>query len=83
MNTPVELHLNSKDVIHDWWVPALGQKVDAIPGQTNHIWFKATRTGIYRGQCDEFCGIGHADMLIYVKVVTPEAYRTFVNGLKS
>ena len=40
VNTPVELHINSKDVIHDWWVPALGQKVDAIPGQTNHIWFR-------------------------------------------
>jgi cytochrome c oxidase subunit 2 len=83
VHTPVELHITSKDVIHDWWVPALGQKVDAIPGQTNHVWFRANRTGIYRGQCDEFCGIGHADMLIYVKVVTPSAYQSFVNGLKS
>ena len=48
-NTPVKLEVRSKDVNHDWWVPALGHKIDAIPGQTNTTWFKATRTGTFRG----------------------------------
>ena len=50
------------DVIHSWWIPALGGKFDAIPGVTNETWFNATAPGIYRGQCAEFCGIQHAAM---------------------
>ena len=48
------------DVIHSWWIPALGGKFDAIPGTTNVTWFNANAPGIYRGQCAEFCGIQHA-----------------------
>jgi mono/diheme cytochrome c family protein len=56
-------------VIHSWWVPALGGKTDAIPGNPNHSWFKAERTGIFRGQCAEFCGIQHAVMRATVEVM--------------
>jgi cytochrome c oxidase subunit II len=81
-NTPVKLEVKSKDVDHDWWVPALGPKIDAIPGQTNSTWFKATRTGTFKGQCAEFCGLGHATMLITVKVVTPAEWSTYTAKLQ-
>jgi len=70
----VELEINSKDVIHDWWVPELGQKVDAIPGKTTTTWFKPAEPGTYEGQCAEFCGPGHATMTITVKVLSEEEY---------
>ena len=70
----VELEINSKDVIHDWWVPELGQKVDAIPGKTTTTWFKPAEPGTYEGQCAEFCGPGHATMTITVKVLSEEKY---------
>jgi cytochrome c oxidase subunit II len=81
-NTAVKLEVKSKDVNHDWWVPALGPKIDAIPGQTNSTWFKATRTGTFKGQCAEFCGLGHATMLITVKVVTPAEWSTYTAKLQ-
>jgi cytochrome c oxidase subunit 2 len=81
-NTAVKLDVKSKDVDHDWWVPALGPKIDAIPGQTNSTWFKATRTGTFKGQCAEFCGLGHATMLITVKVVTPAEWSTYTAKLQ-
>jgi len=81
-NTPVKLEVRSKDVNHDWWVPALGHKIDAIPGQTNTTWFKATRTGTFHGQCAEFCGIGHATMLITVKVVSAADWTAYTAKLK-
>jgi cytochrome c oxidase subunit 2 len=81
-NTPVKVLVRSKDVNHDWWVPALGPKIDAIPGQTNTTWFKATSTGTFRGQCAEFCGIGHATMLITVKVVSPADWAAYTAKLK-
>jgi cytochrome c oxidase subunit 2 len=81
-NTPVKLEVHAKDVAHDWWVPALGPKVDAIPGQTTTTWFRADRTGTYEGQCAEFCGVGHATMLIKVKVVTADEWQSYAGGLK-
>jgi cytochrome c oxidase subunit 2 len=76
----VELVINSKDVIHDWWVPQLGQKVDAIPGRTTTTWFRAAEPGIYEGQCAEFCGSGHATMTITVKVLTEEKYNQMMES---
>ena len=70
VHTPVRLEVRSIDVDHDWWVPALGPKIDAIPGQTNTTWFQADHTGTFTGQCAEFCGLGHATMTITVKVVS-------------
>jgi cytochrome c oxidase subunit II len=81
VDTPVKLELHAKDVIHDWWVPALGPKMDAIPGRPTSTWFKATRMGTFKGQCAEFCGTGHATMLIHVKVVSKDDFRTYMNGL--
>lgn len=57
------------DVIHSWWIPALGGKIDAIPGRTNTTWFEAAKPGVYRGQCTELCGLFHAKMLARVEVM--------------
>lgn len=65
------LELNSADVIHDWWVPALGAKMDMIPGRSNHLWLTVQDSGNYLGACSEFCGQQHAWMRIRV-IVQPE-----------
>jgi cytochrome c oxidase subunit 2 len=67
----VELHVTSPDwdVIHSWWIPSLGGKIDAIPGKLNKTWFKATRVGVFQGQCAELCGLYHAKMLASVEVM--------------
>jgi cytochrome c oxidase subunit II len=69
----VVMDVKSADVIHSWWVPALGGKVDAIPGKTNHIWFRAERTGSFPIRCAEFCGLQHAAMRGFVQVVQGQA----------
>jgi cytochrome c oxidase subunit II len=74
----VELTVVSPDVIHSWWVPALGGKIDAIPGRVNHTWFKAEKLGHFQIRCAEFCGLEHAHMTGWVDVVTPEAYSRFL-----
>ncbi len=68
----IRLEIVSRDVNHSWWVPRLAGKTDAIPGQTNHAWFRADAAGTYVGQCTEFCGIGHAIMATKV-VAMPRA----------
>ncbi len=78
VDVPVHLSLQSRDVIHDWWVEELGQKTDVIPGTTTHTWFRADRIGTYVGQCAEFCGPGHPTMLITVKVVSQEDFRSYM-----
>ena len=67
----VELHVTAPDwdVIHSWWIPALGGKIDAIPGRVNKTWFEAKRTGVFQGQCAELCGLYHAKMLASVEVM--------------
>jgi cytochrome c oxidase subunit 2 len=74
----VELTVVSPDVIHSWWVPALGGKIDAIPGRVNHSWFKAEKLGHYEVRCAELCGLEHAHMTGWVDVVTPEQYENFL-----
>ena len=74
----VELTVVSPDVIHSWWAPSLGGKIDAIPGQTNHTWFKAEKTGHYEVRCAELCGLEHAHMTGWVDVVTPAQYTAFL-----
>jgi cytochrome c oxidase subunit 2 len=74
----VELTVVSPDVIHSWWVPALGGKIDAIPGRVNHTWFKAEKVGHYEVRCAELCGLEHAHMTGWVDVVTPAAYARFL-----
>ena len=77
-HTTVVLKIQSTDVIHSWWVPSLGGKVDAVPGYTTYTWFKALHTGNFRGQCAQLCGTNHASMIAYVKVVTPAQYAAWV-----
>ncbi len=72
------LHINAADVIHDWWVPALGAKMDAIPGRTNHLWVTITKPGVYEGACSEFCGTQHAWMRIKVVAQPEPEFRDWV-----
>jgi cytochrome c oxidase subunit 2 len=68
------LQLNSADVIHDWWVPAFGGKMDMIPGMDNYLWVTIRDTGVYEGACSEFCGQEHAWMRIRVVAQSPGDY---------
>jgi cytochrome c oxidase subunit II len=74
----VTLDVVSPDVAHSWWVPALGGKIDAIPGRTNHTWFKAEKLGTYEARCAELCGLEHAHMIGFVDVVRAGQYRRFI-----
>ena len=79
----VRIITTANDVIHAWWVPALGIKQDAIPGFVRDTWFKADNPGTYRGQCAELCGKDHGFMPIVVEAVTPEQYAAWVAGQKA
>jgi len=72
----VELRVTAPDwdVIHSWWIPALGGKIDAIPGKLNTTWFRAERSGVFQGQCAELCGIYHAKMLADVEVMPGDEF---------
>ena len=74
----VRLLLTSDDVIHAWWVPAFGQKKDAIPGFINEIWVQVDEPGTYRGQCAELCGRDHGYMPIVVEAVPEDEYLAWV-----
>lgn len=74
----VRIITTANDVIHSWWVPALGIKQDAIPGFVRDTWFKADKSGTYRGQCAELCGKDHGFMPIVVEAVEPEKYAAWV-----
>ena len=76
----VYLTIVSPDVNHSWWVPELGGKTDAIPGKTNHTWFKADRPGIYVGQCAEFCGLYHEAMRNRVIATSQQEYDTYISS---
>jgi cytochrome c oxidase subunit II len=81
VDTAVQLNLVTTDVVHGWYVPALGGKFDAVPGKTNHAWFRADETGIYTGRSSTFSGAAYAAERIEVEVVTPEQYERFVENL--
>ena len=66
------------EVIHAFAVPSFGIKIDSIPGRINETWFRATREGIYYGQCSELCGKAHAYMPIAVRVVSEDAFKKWV-----
>lgn len=74
---PVELILTSADVLHSFWVPALGGKLDMIPGRTNVLRVRAERAGELRGQCAEYCGGPHALMALYVVAVSEEEFQAW------
>lgn len=74
----VRMEITSEDVIHSWWIPQLGGKFDAVPRMTNETWFRARRTGTFKGQCGEFCGIYHAIMNARVRVTSQAEYEDWV-----
>jgi cytochrome c oxidase subunit 2 len=79
--TTVILDITAIDVIHSWWVPSLGGKVDAVPGYTTYTWFKAPKAGaLYHGRCAQLCGRQHAFMTAMVKVLTPSAYKQWLSS---
>lgn len=73
----------ASDVIHSWWVPALGIKKDAIPGFINEAWARIETPGLYRGQCAELCGANHGFMPIVVEAIPNEAYVTWLSEQKA
>lgn len=79
----VRLVFTAEDVIHSWWVPALGVKQDAVPGFIRDAWFKVDKPGTYRGQCAELCGVGHAFMPIVVEAVPPAQYAAWIADQKT
>ncbi len=86
VDTAVTLDIRAQDVAHSWWIPKLGGKFDAIPGYTNHTWFKipAKLAGqTFRGQCAELCGRNHANMVATVKAVTPQEFEKFLADQKA
>lgn len=78
VNKKIRILLTSTDVIHTWWVPQFGAKRDAIPGFMRETWARIEKPGIYRGQCAELCGKGHAFMPIVVEAVSEPDYRLWV-----
>jgi len=82
VNKSVDLELNSRDVIHSFWVPAFLQKRDMIPGKTNYIRFTPTKEGTYDGKCAELCGEYHSEMLFRVKVVSESEFAAHMNQLR-
>lgn len=77
----VEFRLESADMIHSFWIPALGGKMDLVPGRSNRLSLKPVREGIYRGQCAEFCGVSHALMAFDVHVMAPEAFEAWLGEI--
>ena len=77
---PVRLHLTSEDVIHSFWVPELQAKTDHVPGHDNYMWLQADEPGRYRGQCAEFCGLQHTNMVFYVVADEPGDFEEWVTN---
>ncbi len=82
VNKVVRVQVIGADVIHAFAVPSFGVKIDAVPGRLNETWFRATREGVYYGQCSELCGKDHAFMPIAVRVVSDQAYATWLAQAK-
>jgi cytochrome c oxidase subunit 2 len=80
--TNIRLLITASDVIHAWAVPALGVKMDAVPGRLNESWMRIDREGIYYGQCSEFCGTNHGFMPIAVEAVSKEAFAAWLEKAK-
>ena len=83
VDTTVRVLVTASDVIHAFAMPAFGVKSDAVPGRINEVWFKATKEGLYYGQCSELCGKDHAFMPIAIRVVAPAQYSTWLAAAKT
>lgn len=82
VNKVVRMQVIGADVIHSFAVPSFGIKIDAVPGRLNETWFRATREGVYYGQCSELCGKDHAYMPITVRVVNDNDYAAWLDQAK-
>ena len=80
--TTVTLNIVSSDVVHSWWIPALGGKYQAVPGYHNYGWFKIDKPGVYRGQCANLCGRGHARMIAIVHAEEPAEFDIWLANQK-
>lgn len=78
----IAANITSIDVVHSWFVPDFGIKLDANPGRINHTWFKVDKPGEHLGQCAELCGVLHGNMYITVDVVTPEEFARWIERKK-
>ncbi len=76
--TPTFLKLYSADTDHSWWVPRLAGKTDLIPNHPNSMWIEPRETGLYLGQCAQYCGTQHAKMLLRVYVESPEDFASWI-----
>ncbi len=83
INKKIRFLTTANDVIHSWWVPALGIKRDAIPGFINEAWARIETPGLYRGQCAELCGVKHGFMPIVVEAVSSEVYENWLAQQKT
>jgi cytochrome c oxidase subunit 2 len=81
-STPTFLTLLSADTDHSFWVPRLAGKTDLIPNHPNHTWIDPQETGVYLGQCAQYCGVQHAKMLLRIYVDSPEQFRQWVEEQK-
>ena len=82
VNKIVRIQTTGADVIHSFAVPAFGIKIDSVPGRLNETWFKATKTGMFYGQCSELCGKDHAFMPIAVRVVSDQEFAAWIETAK-
>ncbi len=78
----IDIQLNSRDVIHSFWIPAFLYKQDMFPGRTSHLQFIPQEEGTYQGKCAELCGEYHSAMLFNVKVVSREEYDAYIESLR-
>ncbi len=83
VNTRVNVVTTTADVIHSFWVPALNRKIDTIPGRRNRVLLYASRAGVYRGQCSQFCGLQHAHMSMYVVAQPPAAFKAWLANMSA
>ncbi len=82
VDTKIRILITASDVLHSFSLPAMGIKLDAVPGRLNETWVEITREGTFYGQCSEICGTGHSYMPIAVKAVSKEAFAEWVEGAK-
>jgi len=82
LNKIVRVQVTAEGIIHAFAMPSFGIKVDAIPGRLNETWFKATKTGMFHGQCSELCGINHAYMPIVIRVVEEAEFNQWLEQAK-
>ena len=82
VNKIVRIQTTGADVIHSFAVPAFGIKIDSVPGRLNETWFKATKLGMFYGQCSELCGKDHAFMPIAVRVVNDQEFAAWIETAK-